>query len=38
MLEHRFGALPVVGSDGHLVGIVTDTDFLAAARLALTPR
>jgi CBS domain-containing protein len=32
MLEHRFGSLPVVGSDGHLMGIVTETDFLSAVR------
>ena len=38
MLEHRFGSLPVVGTDGHLMGIVTDTDFLAAAREAFSPR
>jgi len=38
LLEHRFGSLPVLGTDGHLMGIVTDTDFLAAARDALTPR
>jgi CBS domain-containing protein len=38
MLEHRFGSLPVLGTDGHLMGIVTDTDFLAAAREAFSPR
>lgn len=38
MLEHRFGSLPVLGTDGHLLGIVTDTDFLAAAREAFSPR
>lgn len=32
MLEHRFGSLPVVGSDGHLMGIITETDFLRASR------
>lgn len=32
LLEHRFGALPVVGSDGHLLGIVTETDLLRASR------
>jgi len=37
MLEHRFGSLPVLGTDGHLMGIVTDTDFLVAAREAFTP-
>ncbi len=29
MLEHRIGALPVV-EDGHLVGIITETDLLRA--------
>jgi CBS domain-containing membrane protein len=38
MLEHRFGSLPVLGTDGHLMGIVTDTDFLAAAREMFSPR
>ncbi len=38
LLEHRFGSLPVLGTDGHLMGIVTDTDFLAAARDVFTPR
>lgn len=30
MLEHRIGALPVIGVDGHLLGLVTETDFLRA--------
>lgn len=34
LLEHRFGSLPVVGTDGHLIGIVTETDFLRASRNA----
>lgn len=38
LLEHHFGSLPVLGTDGHLMGIVTDTDFLAAARDAFAPR
>jgi CBS domain-containing protein len=38
LLEHRFGSLPVLGTDGHLMGIVTETDFLAAARELFTPR
>jgi CBS domain-containing protein len=38
LLENRFGSLPVLGTDGHLMGIVTDTDFLAAAREAFSPR
>jgi len=29
MLEHRYGALPVV-DEGRIVGIVTETDFLRA--------
>jgi acetoin utilization protein AcuB len=29
MLEHKIGALPVV-ADGHLVGIITETDLLRA--------
>jgi CBS domain-containing membrane protein len=35
LLENQFGSLPVVGSDGHLMGIVTETDFLRAARQLL---
>lgn len=38
MLENRFSSLPVLGTDGHLMGIVTDTDFLAAAREMFAPR
>ncbi|RPH70698.1 MAG: CBS domain-containing protein [Myxococcaceae bacterium] len=38
LLENRFGSLPVLGTDGHLMGIVTDTDFLAAAREAFSAR
>lgn len=38
LLEHRFGSLPVVGSDGHLLGIVTETDFLMASRDRFVPR
>ena len=29
MLDHRIGALPVL-DDGHLVGIVTETDIVRA--------
>lgn len=36
MLEHRIGCLPVVGDDGHLVGIITETDFMEIARRALS--
>jgi CBS domain-containing membrane protein len=35
MLEGKFGALPVVGEDGVMVGIVTETDFLGLAHSAL---
>lgn len=35
MIEHKIGMLPVVESDGRLVGIVTETDFLEVAREAL---
>ncbi len=38
LLEHEFGSLPVVGADGQLVGIVTETDFLRGVRAALAPR
>ena len=38
LLEHRFGSLPVVGRDGHLVGIVTETDFLRASRNTFSAR
>ncbi|MDJ0776848.1 MAG: CBS domain-containing protein [Gammaproteobacteria bacterium] len=30
MIEHRFGGLPVLGDDGKLVGILTETDLLRA--------
>lgn len=36
MLERKIGALPVVGEDEQLVGIITETDFLSVARQALT--
>jgi CBS domain-containing protein len=36
LLEHRFGSLPVVEADGHLIGIVTETDFLRASRNAFS--
>lgn len=38
LLEHEFGSLPVVGADGHLMGIVTETDLVRRAREALAPR
>ncbi len=31
LLDNRFGCLPVVAKDGHLVGIVTEADFLRLA-------
>jgi CBS-domain-containing membrane protein len=31
MLSHRIGCLPVVGKDGTMVGLITETDLLAAA-------
>lgn len=31
MLRHAIGCVPVVESDGRLLGIVTDTDFVRAA-------
>jgi CBS domain-containing membrane protein len=38
MLERKIGALPVIGDDQQLVGIVTETDFLRIAHRALTGR
>ncbi len=35
MLDHRIGSLPVVGDDGALIGLITQTDFLDVARRAL---
>jgi len=35
MLAHKIGSLPVVGDDGRLVGMVTETDFLVVAQQAL---
>lgn len=36
MVEQRFGCLPVVDDDEHLVGIITETDFLIIAEQALS--
>lgn len=36
MLDHKIGSLPVVGSKGQLVGVVTETDFLQLAHGFLT--
>lgn len=44
MADHRISALPVLGDDGRLVGIVTETDFFRsdgtrlAAFLTMEPR
>jgi CBS domain-containing membrane protein len=35
MLEYGFRSLPVVGSDGHLIGILTETDLVRASRAHL---
>ena len=35
LLEHKIGCVPVLGDDGQLVGIVTETDFLRLARESL---
>lgn len=31
MLEHKIGCLPVLGEEGQLVGLITETDFLRLA-------
>ena len=36
MLDKKIGSLPVVGSEGQLVGMVTETDFLQIAHSFLT--
>jgi CBS domain-containing protein len=36
MLEHRIGALPVL-DDGHLIGIITETDIVRAFVRTTTP-
>ncbi len=38
MLEHKIGSLPVLGEDGQLVGLVTESDFLRLARELLLER
>jgi CBS domain-containing protein len=35
MLEYKIGALPVIGDEQQLVGMITETDFLALAQEAL---
>jgi acetoin utilization protein AcuB len=37
MLEYKIGALPVVGRDGELIGIVSYIDVLQHARALLFP-
>lgn len=37
LLDHAFGCLPVVDADHHLVGIITERDFLRFAIRALEP-
>jgi len=36
LLDNKIGCLPVVGDDGQLVGLVTETDFLEVAQRALS--
>jgi CBS domain-containing protein len=31
ILEHKIGALPVLGDDDQLVGLITETDFVRYA-------
>lgn len=38
LLDRKIGCVPVVGDDGQLVGIVTETDFLRMARDAMVGR
>jgi CBS domain-containing protein len=38
MLDHRLSGLPVVDDDGHLVGMVTEGDFLRRSELGLQAR
>ena len=38
MLAHKIGALPVVGDEEQLIGLVTETDFLEIAHRALAPQ
>lgn len=35
LLDNKIGCVPVLGEDGQLVGIVTETDFLRIARDSL---
>jgi CBS domain-containing protein len=38
MLDHKIGCVPVLGEDGQLVGLVTETDFLRFTREILLGR
>lgn len=38
MIDRKIGSLPVVGDDGVMIGIVTETDFLSVAHKALHGR
>lgn len=38
MIDRKIGSLPVVGDDDVMIGIVTETDFLAVANQALHGR
>lgn len=38
MMDRKIGSLPVVGDDDVMIGIVTETDFLAVAHKALHGR
>ncbi len=35
MLDYKFGCIPIVGSGGELVGLLTETDFLRLAEQLL---
>ena len=35
LIENKIGAVPVVDDDNHLIGLVTETDFLVIAHQAL---
>jgi CBS domain-containing protein len=35
MIEHKIGMLPVVDEADHVIGVLTDTDFLEVARETL---
>jgi CBS domain-containing protein len=35
LIRRKIGALPVIDREGHLVGMITETDFLAVAHEAL---